>query len=58
MGFIGSCIDITDLKIAKINADKMAQAKTNFLANMRCAAHTTIVEFTHVHRTRTFARSH
>ncbi|ELR17841.1 ATPase/histidine kinase/DNA gyrase B/HSP90 domain containing protein [Acanthamoeba castellanii str. Neff] len=34
LGFIGSCIDVTDLKIAKINADKMAQAKTNFLANM------------------------
>jgi hypothetical protein len=33
----GSCIDITDLKTAKINADKMAQAKTNFLANMRSA---------------------
>lgn len=34
LGFIGSCVDVTDLKLAKINADKMAQAKTNFLANM------------------------
>lgn len=31
----GSGVDVTDLKQAKLNSDKMAQAKSNFLANMR-----------------------
>ncbi len=35
LGYVGACIDITDLHNAKANADKVAVAKSNFLANMR-----------------------
>jgi hypothetical protein len=57
LGFIGSCVDVTDLKLAKINADKMAQAKTNFLANMRYPL-TRTTHARHTHDTRTTHARH